>query len=100
MDKLDVKGRSMGIMARIQAATARHDPSYKLKKRGFLNAHDMRKLIPTLKELIWGVDGATDPIKISGIAETDIKKLYPRSIINYAMNDIINTTDVVKHFKG
>lgn len=103
MSKPDVRKRAMGIMARIQAATARHDPSYKLKKRGMLNAHDMKRLIPTLEELIWGVDGAngaTDPIKISGMAETDIKKLYPKSIINYALNDVINTTDVVKHFKG
>lgn len=100
MSKPDVRKRAMGLMARIQAATARHDPSYKLKKRGMLNAHDMKRLIPTIKELIWGADGATDPIKISGMAETDIKKLYPRSIIDYAMHDIINTTDVVKHFKG
>ena len=100
MSKPDVRKRAMGLMARIQAATARHDPSYKLKKRGLLNAHDMKRLIPTLKELIWGVDGATDPIKISGMTETDIKKLYTKSVINYAMNDIINTTDVVKHFKG
>ena len=100
MGRADTMRRAMGIMARIQAATARHDPSYKLKKRGMLNAHDMKRLIPTLEELIWGVDGATDPIKISGMAETDIRKLYPRSVIDYAMNDIINTTDVVKHFKG
>lgn len=100
MSRTDARKRAMGIMARIQAATARHDPSYKLKKKGILNAHDMKRLIPTLNELIWGVDGATDPIKISGMAETDIKKLYPKSVINYAMNDIINTTDVVKHFKG
>lgn len=100
MDRIDARKRAIGLMARIQAATARHDPSYKLKKRGLLNAHDMKRLIPTIKELIWGVDGATDPIKISGMAETDIKKLYPRSVIDYAMNDIINTTDVVKHFKS
>ena len=100
MDRTDARKRAMGIMARIQAATAKYDPSYKLKKRGLLNAHDMKRLIPTNNALIWGVDGSIDPIKISGMAETDIKKLYPRSIINYAMNDIINTTDVVKHFKG
>ena len=47
MSKPDVRKRAMGIMARIQAATARHDPSYKLKKRGMLNAHDMKRLIPT-----------------------------------------------------
>lgn len=100
MSRIDARKRAIGLMARIQAATARHDPSYKLKKRGMLNAHDMKKLIPTNNALIWGVDGSIDPIKISGMAETDIKKLYPRSIINYAMTDIINTTDVVKHFKG
>ena len=100
MSQIDVRGRAMGIMARIQAATAKHDPSYKLKKRGLLNAHDMKRLIPTNNALIWGINGSIDPIKISGIAETDIKKLYPKSVIDYAMNDIINTTDVVKHFKG
>lgn len=55
MDKLDVKKRSIGIMARIQTATARHDPSYKLKKRGLLNAHDMRKLLPANEELMQDV---------------------------------------------
>ena len=100
MGRIDARKRAMGLMARIQAATARHDPSYRLKKRGLLNAHDMKRLIPTINELIWGVDGVTDPIKISGMAETDIKKLYPRSVIDYTMNDIINTTDVVKYFKG
>lgn len=99
MGKPDVRKRAMSIMARIQAATARHDPCYKLKKKGILNAHDMKRLIPSRDSLIWGADGSTGPIKISGMAETDIKKLYPRTIINYAMNDIVNTTDVVKHFK-
>ena len=100
MGRIDARKRAMGLMARIQAATARHDPSYRLKKRGLLNAHDMKRLIPTINELIWGVDGVTDPIKISEMVETDIKKLYPRSVIDYTMNDIINTTDVVKYFKG
>lgn len=97
MGRIDARKRAMSIMARIQAATARHDPSYRLKKRGILNAHDMKRLIPTNDSLIWGVDGATDPIKISGATESAIKNienLYPRSIINYAMND------VVKHFRG
>lgn len=100
MDRIDARKRAMGIMARIQAATARHDPSYRLKKKGILNAHDMKKLIPSCDELIWGVDGSIDPIKISGIAETDIKKLYPGSIINYAMHDIINTTEINRHIRG
>ena len=102
MDRTDVKKRAMGLMARIQAATARHDPSYRLKKRGILNAHVMKRLIPTNEELIWGFDGSgsTDPIKVSGIAETDVKKLYPKSIIDYAMNDVINTTEIVKHIRG
>ena len=100
MDRTDARKRAMGIMARIQAATARHDPSYRLKKKGILNAHDMKRLIPTLNELIWGVDGSADPIKISGMAETDIKKFYPRSIINYAMHDIINTTEINRHIRG
>lgn len=73
MSKPDVRKRAIGLMARIQAATAKYDPSYKLKKRGMLNAHDMKRLIPTNNALIWGVDGSIDPIKISGMAETDIK---------------------------
>ena len=101
MDKLDVKGRSIGIMARIQAATARHDPSYKLKKSGFLNAHDMRKLIPSRDSLILGADGLNDPIKISGVAETDIKKLYPRPLFELKPNPdddkrVRDTLDVLK----
>lgn len=55
MSRTDAIKRAMGLMARIQAATARHDPSYKLKKRGLLNAHDMKRLIPTLEELMDGV---------------------------------------------
>jgi len=93
MDKLDVKKRSMGIMARIQAATARHDPSYKLKKSGFLNAHDMRKLIPTFEELI-------DGVKIDFNRKEMVKSILNAAEKTYCMNDIINTTDVVKHFRG
>lgn len=55
MGRADTMRRAMGIMARIQAATARHDPSYRLKKKGILNAHDMKRLIPTLEELMDGV---------------------------------------------
>jgi hypothetical protein len=55
MGKPDVRKRAMGIMARIQAATARHDPCYKLKKKGILNAHDMKRLIPSYRELMDGV---------------------------------------------
>ena len=29
MDRTDARKRAIGIMARIQAATARHDPSYR-----------------------------------------------------------------------
>lgn len=88
MDKLDVKGRSMSIMARIQAATARHDPSYKLKKRGFLNAHDMRKLFPSRESLM-------DDVKLEnhgGYTLSDAEK-------SYCANDIVNLATILKHAK-
>ena len=93
MDRTDARKRAMGIMARIQAATARHDPSYKLKKRGLLNAHDMKRLIPTLEEL-------TDGVKIDFNREEVVESILNAAEKKYAMNDIINTTDVVKHFKS
>ena len=93
MDRTDARKRAMGIMARIQAATARHDPSYKLKKRGLLNAHDMKRLIPTLEEL-------RDGVKIDFNREEVVESILTAAEKKYAMNDIINTTDVVKHFKS
>ena len=93
MDRTDARKRAMGIMARIQAATARHDPSYKLKKRGLLNAHDMKRLIPTLEELM-------DGVKIDFNREEVVESILTAAEKKYAMNDIINTTDVVKHFKS
>lgn len=93
MSKPDVRKRAMGLMARIQAATARHDPSYRLKKRGMLNAHDMKRLIPTLEELM-------DGVKIDFNRPEIVKSIVDAAEKKYAMNDIINTTDVVKHFKG
>lgn len=89
MNKDDIKKRSMGIMARIQAATARHDPSYKLKKRGFLNAHDMRKLIPSRESLM-------DDVKLEihgGCMLSDSEKAY-------CTNDIVNLASILKHTKG
>lgn len=93
MDRTDARKRAMGIMARIQAATARHDPSYKLKKRGLLNAHDMKRLIPTLEDLM-------DGVKIDFNREEMVESILNAAERKYAMNDIINTTDVVKHFKS
>jgi len=93
MSKPDVRKRAMGLMARIQAATARHDPSYKLKKRGMLNAHDMKRLIPTLGELM-------DGVKIDFNRQEMVKSILTSAEKTYCLNDIINTTDVVKHFKG
>lgn len=93
MDRTDARKRAMGLMARIQAATARHDPSYKLKKRGLLNAHDMKRLIPTLEELM-------DGVKIDFNREEVVESILNAAEKKYAMNDIINTTDVVRHFKS
>lgn len=93
MDRTDARKRAMGIMARIQAATARHDPSYKLKKKGILNAHDMKRLIPSCEEL-------TNGVKIDFNRGKIVNSILTAAEKTYCMHDIINTTDVVKHFKG
>lgn len=93
MGRIDARQRAMGLMARIQAATARHDPSYKLKKKGMLNAHDMKRLIPTIGELM-------DGVKIDFNRQEVVKSILTSAEKTYCLNDIINTTDVVKHFKG
>jgi len=93
MDRTDARKRAMGIMARIQAATARHDPSYRLKKKGILNAHDMKRLIPTPEKLM-------DGLKIDFNRGEMVKSILTAAEKTYCMHDIINTTDVVKHFKG
>lgn len=92
MGKPDVRKRACSIMARIQAVTARHDPSYRLKKRGILNAHDMRRLIPAHEELMQDVKVVKDPFLGKKIL-SDIEK-------SYILNDVINTTDLVKHIRG
>ena len=83
----------MGILARIQAATARNDPSYKLKKRGLLNAHDMKRLIPTL-------DALMDGVKIDFNRGEMVNSILTAAEKTYCLNDIINTTELVKHVKG
>ena len=93
MDRTDVRKRAMGLMARIQAATARHDPSYRLKKRGILNAHVMKRLIPTNEELM-------ADLKIDFNRKEMVDSILTAAEKTYCMNDVINTTDVVKYFKG
>lgn len=98
MDRIDARKRAMGIMARIQAATARHDPSYKLKKRGMLNAHDMKRLIPTLEELMDGVKidfvWGKDPI-LYGLD----RSLAGEKRVREALS-VINSTEINTHMRG
>lgn len=93
MGRIDARKRAMNIMARIQAATARHDPSYRLKKRGILNAHDMKRLIPSRRELM--VD-----LKIDFNRGEMVNSILTAAEKTYCMHDIVNTTDVVKHFRS
>ena len=73
----------MGIMARIQAATAKHDPSYKLKKRGLLNAHDMKRLIPAYEKLM--EDVRIEKHRVIRLSDAENK---------YVLRDILSTSDV------
>ena len=93
MGKPDVRKRAMGIMARIQAATARHDPCYKLKKKGILNAHDMKRLVPSHKELI-------DGVKIDFNQKEMVDSILTAAEKTYCMNDVINTTEIIKHIRS
>lgn len=93
MDRTDARKRAMGIMARIQAATARHDPSYRLKKNGILNAHDMKRLIPTPEELM-------DGLKIDFNQKEMVKSILTAAEKTYCMHDIINTTEINRHIRG
>ena len=63
------------------------------KKRGILNAHDMKRLIPTPEELM-------DGLKIDFNRKEVVKSILTSAEKTYCMHDIINTTDVVKHFRG
>lgn len=93
MGRADTMRRAMGIMARIQAATARHDPSYRLKKKGILNAHDMKKLIPTLEELM-------DGVKLDFNRKEMVKSILTAAEKTYCMRDIVNTTEINRHIRG
>ena len=91
---------------KIQQATAKHDPSYKLKKRGLLNAHDMKRIAPSNQKLIYGIDGDTplDPIRVNSryesSAEKKFKEAYGEKWVGYATNDIINTSVILSNRKG
>ena len=97
------RSRPFEILAMIKAATARNDPSYKLKKRGLLNAHDMKRLIPSRERLIFGQDDTTFGID-DGPITVEIRSRSPWLLteeeLKYIRNDIINTTDTIKHLKG
>ena len=99
------RSRPMEILRAIKAATAKHDPSYKLKKRGLLNAHDMKRLIPSREKLIYGYeDTGNGFVHVSGEAVKIEKPSYGRILSDgeygYITRDIINTTDTIKHLKG
>jgi hypothetical protein len=53
----------------------------------------MKRLIPTLGELM-------DGVKIDFNRQEMVKSILTSAEKTYCLNDIINTTDVVKHFKG
>lgn len=93
MSKIDIRGRAMNLMARIQAATAKYDPSYKLKKRGLLNAHDMRWLFPAQEKLM-------EDLRIERHRVIDLSDAEKQ----YALRDILCISDVygnlVKQIKG
>lgn len=90
MNSNSVADKARGIMARIRAATAKYDPSYKLKKRGFLNAHDMRRILPSIEILMDGIK----------IEHPELPILYRyRDGTDYSANDIINTTSIIKSIR-
>ena len=101
------RSRPMEILKMIKAATAKHDPSYRLKKRGLLNAHDMRRLIPSREKLVFGHDDRSFGID-DGPITVDIPVKTPRPLteeeLRYAGIDvakgIINVTETIKALKG
>lgn len=104
------RSRPLEILAAIKAATAKHDPSYKLKKRGLLNAHDMKRLIPSREKLIYGYeDTGNGFVHVSGEAvKVEIPVKTPRPLteeeLKYTGADIAkgiaNVTEMIKALKG
>ena len=101
------RSRPMEILRAIKAATARNDPSYKLKKRGLLNAHDMKRLIPSREKLVFGHDDSAFGID-DGPITVEIRSKSPWLLteeeLKYAGIDIAkgiaNVTETIKALKG
>lgn len=102
--------RPMEILRAIKEATAKHDPSYRLKKRGLLNAHDMKRLIPSREKLIYGYeDKGNGFVHVNGEAvKVEIPSKSPWLLteeeLKYAGIDIAkgiaNVTETIKALKG
>lgn len=103
------------IMSRIRAAIRDFDPSYQLKKAGHICAKEWREIIGTPLDFIWGSgytsmfqalissvtdgetlakkvkilqDGAKDTVKLSDVLVTDLRDMWPETIVKYAMRDV------------